>query len=117
MSLSRNIATYLETSNATLKDLDEVLVKYKLQSLLPEILRFLSRKQKIREQKEMVMIESPFPLSEESLSAIKRLVNGKDAEHVVTINGNLLAGFKAKYRDLMYDASAERIIKQFTKNY
>lgn len=117
MSLSRNIATYLETSNTSLNELEEVLTKHKLQSLLPEILRFLSRKQKIREQKERVMIESPFPLSDESLSAIKQLVNGKDAEHTVTINGDLLAGFKAKYKDLMYDGSAERIIKQFTKNY
>ena len=65
----------------------------------------------------MVMIESPFPLNDQSLSSIKKLVNGEDAEHLVTINGELLAGFKAKYKDLLYDGSAERIIKRFTKNY
>ncbi len=117
MSLSRSIALYLETSNTTLKDLEEVLGKYNLQSLLPEILRILSRKQKMREQKEMVEIESPFLLNEESLLFIKQLVKASEARHSVTINENLLAGFKAKYKDVMYDGSAERIIKQFTKNY
>jgi F0F1-type ATP synthase delta subunit len=117
MSLSRNIATFLETSETSLSELEAVLSKHKLQSLLPEILRFLLRGQKIRQEKETVIIESPFPLSEDSLSVIKKLVKGKDVEHRVVINGDLLAGFKAKYKDRQYDGSAERIIKQFTKHY
>jgi F0F1-type ATP synthase delta subunit len=117
MSLSRTIATYLETSNANLSELEGILIKHKLQSLLPEILRFLLRRQKIRQEKETVVIESPFPLSEDSVSAIKQLVKGKDVDHRVLINRDLLAGFKAKYKDVAYDGSAERIIKQFTKHY
>ncbi len=117
MSLSRNIATYLETSNVNLSELEGVLVRYNLQSLLPDILRFLLRKQKIRQEKETVIIESPFPLSEDSLLVIKQLVKDEDVEHRVVINEDLLAGFKAKYKDVAYDGSAERIIKQFAKYY
>jgi F0F1-type ATP synthase delta subunit len=113
MSLSRTIAEYLETSNATSQDVEDVLIKYNLRALLPEILRVLVRKENMRAEKDMVAIESPFPLSEDSITAIKKIANGEDKEHSIKINPNLLAGFKAKYKDTMYDASAERIINQF----
>lgn len=115
MTLSRSIAEHLEKSNATLDDLEAVLSKYQLQSLLPQILQHLLRKQKMREQKNIVEIESPFTLSEESIQTIKKIVNAEDKEHTVKINQELLAGFKAKHRDTMYDGSAKRIIDQFAK--
>lgn len=113
MSLSLSIAKHLEKSPTSVGTLYEVLSKYKLVALLPEITRILKRKQKIEEGEEMVQIESPFPLSKESIDSIKTLVDAKSKEHSIKITPELLAGFKAKYRKKMYDASAERIIKQF----
>jgi F0F1-type ATP synthase delta subunit len=113
MSLSRTIAEYLETSNNTSGDVEAVLAKYKLQSLLPEILRFLVRKQAIAFGKDVVAIEAPFPLSGEAVQTIKKIAQGEAKNHSIKINSNLLAGFKAKHKDIMYDGSAERIIKQF----
>ncbi len=115
MSLSRTIAEYLETSQATSDDVALVLAKYNLQALLPEIYRFLVRKQQIQEGKDIVAIETPFPLSDTSITTIKAIAKGEHQKHSIKINPNLLAGFKAKYKDTLYDASAERIINQFER--
>lgn len=115
MTLSRSIAEYLEKSSASATDLETLLTKYRLQSLLPQILQHLLRTKKIRSQREVVEIESPFALSEESVKIIKNIVNAEDKEHSVKINQELLAGFKAKYQDRMYDGSAKRVIDQFAK--
>ena len=61
-----------------------------------------------------IIIESPFPLSDDSIKKIKRIVGNDIAEHEVMINPQVLAGFKARFRGTLYDGSAERIIKQLT---
>jgi F0F1-type ATP synthase delta subunit len=62
----------------------------------------------------VVKIESPFPLADEAIIHIKKVIGNGDAPHEVTINTNLLAGFKARCKGILYDGSAERIIRQLT---
>lgn len=114
MSLSQKIATSVYTHKVSAEELSSVLKKYKMSALLPEIKKILTvLERKDKEGREM-KIETPFPLGEEALLHLKKKVGGRGVNHRVVINKNLLAGWKATHNNTLYDASAERIIKQFT---
>jgi F0F1-type ATP synthase delta subunit len=115
MSLSRTIAKMIVEKNIPISDAIEVLQSYDLLPLLPAIKSDIEKLAKDEGDRETIHIESPFPLSEKALSRIKRIVGNDLAHTEVTINEHLLAGFKARYKGRLYDGSAERIIKQFTK--
>jgi F0F1-type ATP synthase delta subunit len=120
MSLSRKLATYLIEGKATLDDVIDLLVKYKLLTLLPLIKGALVQMAASAHVKSTLMIESPFDLSLSSIKKIQGIVGNESSPYEVTINKKVLAGFKAKYKGMMYDGSAERIIKQIsnlTTNY
>lgn len=113
MSLSQKIATSVYTHKINAEELSSVLKKYKMSALLPEIKKILNvLERKDREGREM-KIETPFPLGDEALLHLKKKVAGEDVHHRIVINKNLLAGWKATHNNTLYDASAERIIKQF----
>ncbi len=112
MSLSRNIAKLLTTERTTLSQVVDVLTKYKMLSLLPSIKQSLVQTSSHTDSTDTIMIETPFPLSQESVKKIKRIVGNDLVEHDVVINKRILAGFKARFRGKLYDGSAERIIKQ-----
>ena len=61
-----------------------------------------------------IRIESPFPLSVPALETIQKMIGVIGVETKVTINKSILAGFKARYKGILYDGSAERIIKEIT---
>lgn len=116
MSLSLSIARTIRAHNLSLADTEEVLRKYKLLSLLPLIYKHLLREKKEEEKKSVVQIESPYSLSAETVSIVKKRLNAEDKEHNIVITPELLAGFRAKYNDVLYDGSAKRIVDMFTKN-
>jgi F0F1-type ATP synthase delta subunit len=113
MPLSRKLATLLIDGKATLADVVALLTKYKMLSLLPSIKHALTQMASAKSVEETILIQSPFPLTESSVSHIRTIIGDKDAQHRVVINKNVLAGFKAKFKGMVYDGSAERIIKQF----
>jgi F0F1-type ATP synthase delta subunit len=100
MTLSRKLATLILEKNISVSDITEMLTKYKLTSLLPTILREVKQMNKGESKKDMILIESPFELGEKAIAHIK----------------NLLAGWKARSNGMLYDGSAERIIKQLVVN-
>lgn len=112
MTLSRTLATMLVNKGLSVSDLVEVLGKYKLLSLLPEIKRSAALLYNQAKLSDTIMIESPFPLNEEAVSRIKRIVGNDLAVHSEIYNRDLLSGFKARFRGKLYDGSAERIIRQ-----
>lgn len=114
MSLSRKLAIAILQGKASLDEVISLLTKYNLLGLLPFIKTSLTQMSLDVNKNETIMIETPFELSEESIKKIKGIVGDQDAPHVVTINKNVLAGFKAKHKGMMYDGSAERIIRQLT---
>lgn len=114
MPLSRKLAIYILEGKASIDDVVSLLTKYELLTLLPCIKQAVHQMSSGMQMKETVMIESPFELSEVSIQKIKGIIGEKDAPHSLIINKQILAGFKAKFKGMMYDGSAERIIRQIT---
>jgi F0F1-type ATP synthase delta subunit len=117
MSLSRNLATLIITERVTLSQVVDVLTKYKMLSLLPSVKQALIQVSSQSDTRDIIMIESPFPLSDDALKKVKQIVGDGAAHHEVVINKNILAGFKARHKGILYDGSAERIIKQLLGNH
>ncbi len=111
MTLSRKLATLLLDKKISVSDVTEMLRKYTLLPLLPTIVREVKQMSRGELKKDMILIESPFEIGEKAIAHIKKII-GRDAPHEVTINTNLLAGWKARINGMLYDGSAERIIKQ-----
>lgn len=115
MSLSRRIAETVAEKGVDAPIVVETLARYGLISLLPAIRTELEKISRARGDRETIRVESPFPLDDRALARIKRIVGNDLASADVIINKELLAGFKARYKERLYDGSAERIIKQLTK--
>jgi F0F1-type ATP synthase delta subunit len=114
MSLSRKIAKTIVEHAIKVEHLETVLREYNLVSLLPAI-KDEVEKLYSHASDSVVQIESPFDLSLESIATIKRIVGNDLAEANVSINKDILSGFKALFKGRLYDGSGERIIKQLTK--
>ena len=112
MTLSRKLAQIILKKDVKVQNLIEVLSTYNLLSMLPLILKDVKQITKNKNLNDTVLIESPFEVSDEAVAKIKRIVGNDLASHEVTINKNLLAGFKARFKGKLYDGSAERILKQ-----
>ncbi len=115
MTLSRKLATLIIEKNIAVEDISATLAKYNLLGLLPAILANVEEIGTHAKKGDTLAIESPFPLTEDAISHIKSMTGQGKVPHEVTINKNLLAGFKARFRGKLYDGSAERIIRQLTK--
>lgn len=112
MTLSRQIAQTVIEKGIDSDTLFATLAKYDLIALLPSIKKDIEKLSREEGKREAIAIESPFLLDQKALARIKRIVGNDLAETEVTINKDLLAGFKARYKGKLYDGSAERIIKQ-----
>jgi F0F1-type ATP synthase delta subunit len=114
MTLSRKIAELIVRKNLSIGDVVEKLQEYGLVPLLPSIREAVLKMTHDKGSEETIRIESPFPLDAVALARIKRIVGNDLANTEVTINKNILAGFKARFKGKLYDGSAERIIRQLT---
>ncbi|MEN9552152.1 MAG: synthase delta subunit [Candidatus Parcubacteria bacterium] len=115
MSLSLLIAKTLYKNAIPVAQATTILAKYNLQALLPSVAKHLLRLHNNEKSQSTVRIESPFPVSEASVSTIKKMVGGEKEDHTIIITPELLAGFRAVYKNTMHDASAKRIVDAFTK--
>jgi F0F1-type ATP synthase delta subunit len=114
MTLSRTIATTLVEKNISVDVLVEVLRKYNLLQLLPNIKKELLHLERYTKMNESLIIESPFPLSSHAIEHIRSITKSGDSPHEIRIVEDLLAGFKARHKGILYDASAKKIIKHLT---
>ena len=114
MSLSRSLAGQIIKDESSLPKIIELLTKYKMLPLLPSVKQAYIQMSAVSNSNDVIMIESPFVVTDDSVKRIKRIVGNDMAEHRVAINKDLLAGFRARFKGVLYDGSAERIIKQFT---
>lgn len=117
MALSRNIADIIVRKGVKIEDVEETLRSYKLLSLLPSIKKAVEQMYRVEGSKEEIAVESPFLLDENALARIKRIVGNDLAPATTTINKDILAGFKARYKGKLYDGSAERIVKQLQDSH
>lgn len=116
MTLSRKLAHLITEKGATIDDVTESLRTYNLLSLLPSILKDVRHMNRGESMQNTILIETPFEMNDEALARIKRIVGNDLAPHQVTINKELLAGFKARFKGMVYDGSAERVLRQFINN-
>lgn len=117
MTLSRKIAKLMIEKNVSVDDMVQALRAYNLLGLLPSIRTTLIQMSSQKNAGNQIMIESPFALSDEAVSRVKRLIGNDLAPHEVVINKNILAGFKARFKGTLYDGSAERIIRQLLNSH
>lgn len=115
MVLSHKLAKLLVENKITVQSCISFLEENKLTSLLPTILRIVKNRVSKNITHETLMIESPFNLSSDSIKKIKRIIGNDLAVHKETINPKLLAGFRARFKGTLYDASAIRITEQLNK--
>jgi F0F1-type ATP synthase delta subunit len=112
MPLSRKLATLIFKNKTTVEEVTDLLTKYKMLALLPLVRKSLVQMSLFANKNDTMMIESPFPLSDIAIKRVKRIVGNDLAEYEVILNKEILAGFRVKYKGVVYDGSAERIIKQ-----
>lgn len=94
----------------------QFLERRKLLTLLPQVLKELQLLEQKERERTMLIIETPFALSQDSMQKVKELVGANtQVETKIVLKKNLLSGFKALYGGQSYDASARRIISQLTK--
>lgn len=115
ITLSRKLATLLTEKNVSVDDVVDTLRKYNLLSLLPNIVKDVKQMNKDESTWDTLLIETPFPVDVEAVAKIKNITGNNSVSYQTTINKNILAGFKARFRGTLYDGSAERIIRQFIK--
>jgi F0F1-type ATP synthase delta subunit len=115
MTLSRKLAKFMIEKNISVDDMVKTLSKYNLVGLLPAILKAVVETASRKNAGDIITIEAPFLLSDEAIVHIKKITGNSTVSHEVSLNKNILAGFKARFRGKLYDGSAERIIRQLTK--
>lgn len=111
MALSRQIAELMVKKNVSVQAVTDALARYNLLGLLPSVKNDVLKLTREQGVAESVHIESPFELDALALSQIQTLIGSGKAETRVTINKDVLAGFKARYKGKLYDGSAERIVR------
>ena len=114
---AKALSILLIKERVSVDELFAFLTAQNLTYLLPEILAELKKVKEANEKEEELAIETPFPLDEEALRAITALVidKGEAPRTRVTENKELLFGFRAQHKGMLYDASAQRIIRELTK--
>lgn len=115
MILSRKLANLLIEKKVSVLQISDLLTKYKLLALLPQIKNIVLETSSRNRVSDTLAIESPFLLSEDVVAHIKKITGNEKSSHIVTVNKKILAGFKARYKGKLYDGSAERIIRDFMK--
>lgn len=116
MTLSRKLAKLILEKSVSVEDVVVTLTTYNLLGLLPAILDRVVEISSYKKADGIITIESPFMLSDEAVSHIKKITGNNNVNHEVTINKKILAGFKARFKGILYDGSAGRIVKQLIAN-
>lgn len=84
----------------------DYIKEYKLESLLPEIIIYLEDKLNKKLKWNTLAIKSGIEISEEIKQKIKSRLDANDAENITsTLDKNLIGGFTATYKGVIYDAS------------
>lgn len=83
-----------------------------LEFQLPQILRHLERISQDEQEFGRVQVQSPFPLDDSVITAIKMRLGAQDADVAVSQEPQLIGGFRAMYKGMLYDASMQNVLKQ-----
>ncbi|MEN9852190.1 MAG: hypothetical protein RI996_133 [Candidatus Parcubacteria bacterium] len=104
------------SSKSSIERLENVLTKWGKKELVLPILQKLQFYFETQRASDQICIESPFVLSQESLSTIAtKITSDTDVEITQIQKPELLAGFRAVHKGILYDASAQRYINELKK--
>ncbi len=94
-----------------------ILEKYGKSDLFPSVLDKILVDFKKENESETLVIDSPFELSDDTIKKIKNIVSPLDTDMDVkrNISPKLLAGFRARHKGTVYDASARQYIETLKK--
>lgn len=99
-------------NNQNIKAIDivNILKKYKLEMLLPIILKRMEKTEKINKSKNKLIIKSPFDMSDEVISKIEKMFDVNESKRIK--DAKVLGGFKAYNSSKLLDLSIESVIKK-----
>lgn len=120
MISSKNLANAIYEISKTSKKDKEVIVlaildyvkKYKLEALLPKAISYLENKSQKDSTWDTLSIESKIHIDNEIIEKIKIKLNAIKAQKVKNeIKEELIGGFTATYKGVIYDASIKNQLK------
>lgn len=117
MIKSKQLAQALfELSNEKVENLDakffDFIEKRNLQAQLPSILFHLEKINLLDQEKKGIQIETAHPISDKTVKEIKSFLKVDNLSEVKKVKKELIAGFKAKWNGVVYDASIETGLKK-----
>jgi len=110
MIKSKQLAKALfELSEEKTKGLDkkffDFIEKRNLKAQLPSVLYHLGKIIELDKEKKGIQIETAHEISHETTKHIKTFLKAEDLPEVIKIKKELIAGFRAKWKGKIYDAS------------
>jgi F0F1-type ATP synthase delta subunit len=100
-----------KTENLDAKFFDFV-EKKKLQAQLPSVLYHLEKIIEQEQEKNGIQIETAHEIKQDTVKHIKTFLKAEELPEVVKIKKDLIAGFRAKWKGTVYDASIKNSLKK-----
>jgi len=120
MISSKNLANAIYEISTTSKKDEGIIVsavldyvkKFKLEALLPKALMYLENKNKKDTEWNTLSIGSKIQINNEIVEKIKSKLNAIDTKNIKSeIKEELIGGFTATYKGVIYDASIKNQLK------
>lgn len=109
-----------ELSSSSTKDLSEKVTdfinKRNLKAQIPSVIYHLDKIIENSKEKHGIQIDIANEIKTETVNDIKTFLNAKDLKETVIIKRELIGGFRAKYRGVIYDASIATGLKRLKEN-
>ncbi|MBU0612021.1 F0F1 ATP synthase subunit delta [Patescibacteria group bacterium] len=117
MIKSKQLAKALfELSEENTKDLDnkffDFIEKKNLKAQLPSVLYHLEKIIELDKEKNGIQIETAHEIKHDTVKHIKSFLKADDLSEVIKIKKELIAGFRAKWKGTIYDASIMTSLKK-----
>jgi F0F1-type ATP synthase delta subunit len=116
MIKSKIFDIYKEKGTLTEEQFFLFIKEKKLEAQLPSILNKLEYLLKNLDEKNKIQIEAPHALSEATVKDIKNFLQVPEMEEKVSLNKELIAGFRARYNGIIYDASFKTGLENLKKS-
>jgi F0F1-type ATP synthase delta subunit len=117
MIKSKQLAKALfELSEEKVKGLDKKFFDFiknrNLQAQLPSVLYHLEKIIEFDKEKKGIQIETAHEIKNDTVKQIKSFLKAEDLPEVIKIKKELIAGFRAKWKGMIYDASIMTSLKK-----
>ncbi|MFH1608423.1 MAG: F0F1 ATP synthase subunit delta [Patescibacteria group bacterium] len=90
----------------------DFIEKRNLTAQLPSVIYHLERMIELDKEKKGIQIEIAHEISNETTKNIKTFLKAEDLPEVIKIKKELIAGFRAKWKGTIYDASIKNSLKK-----